>query len=80
MMTPREQTLQEIDAIVADHGFTHREILRRWGHGGRNPRLLEARKHCALALMEGGRSLSETARVMGRDRTTIRYYLGRVSA
>lgn len=79
-MTPREMTLQEIDAIVADHGFTHREILQRWGQGGRNPRLLEARKHCAAHLMMNGRTLTQTARAMNRDHTTIRYYLGWVGA
>lgn len=76
-MTPREQTLQEIDVIVADHGFTHREILQRWGQGGRNPRLLAARKDCALGLMMNGRTLTQTARAMNKDHTTIRYYLGR---
>lgn len=78
-MTPREKTLIEIDAIVADYGFTHREILQRWGEGGRNPRLLEARKHCAAQLMLNGRTISEAARAMNKDRTTVSYYLGRVS-
>jgi hypothetical protein len=77
-MTPREQTLQEIDAIVAEHGFTHREILQRWGYGGRCPKLKDARKYCAAQLMLSGKTLGETARAMNRDHTTIRYYLGRV--
>lgn len=76
-MTPREQTLQEIDAIVADYGFTHREILQRWGDGGRNPKLLAARKYCAALLMMNGKTLTQTARAMNKDHTTIRYYLGR---
>ena len=78
-LTPREQTLQQIDAIVAPYGFTHREILRRWGKGGRNPRLLEARKHCAEQLMREGRTICQAARAMNKDRTTVRYYLGRQS-
>jgi DNA-binding CsgD family transcriptional regulator len=77
-MTPREMTLQEIDAIVADYGFTHREILQRWGQGGRNPKLLAARKQCAVRLMMNGLTLTQTARAMDRDHSTIRYYLGRV--
>ena len=77
-MTPREMTLLEIDRIVADLGYSHREILQRWGYGGRCPKLLEARKHCAATLMQNGRTLTETARAMARDHSTIRYYLGRV--
>lgn len=79
-MTPHQITLQEIDAIVAYHGFTHRDILQHCGQGGRNPRLLAARKHCAFSLMVNGLTLSQTARAMNKDYTTIRYYLGRVGA
>ncbi len=78
-VTPREATLQEIDAIVAPFGFTHIDVLRRWGKGGRNPRLLAARKHCAEQLMLNGRTISQTARAMNKDRTTVGYYLGRQS-
>lgn len=76
-MTPHQMTLQKIDTIAAEHGFTHREILQRWGKGGRNPRLLAARKHCAFSLMVNGLTLSQTARAINKDHTTIRYYLGR---
>ena len=78
-VTPREMTLQEIDGIVGPLGFTHSDILRRWGKGGRNPRLLEARKRCAEQLMLNGRTISQAARAMNKDRTTVGYYLGRQS-
>jgi len=71
-MTPRERNLADIGLIALRHGLTRHDILRRRGPQGI---VTQARKACAEHFIRQGKSLCETARILDRDHTTIRYYL-----
>ena len=71
-MTPREITLDKIARIAVWHDVSVDDLLTR---KGRECALVKARKDCAQYFMGTGKSLAETARILQRDHTTIRYYL-----
>lgn len=71
-MTPREITLDKIARIAVWHDVSVDDLLTR---KGRECALVQARKDCAQYFMATGKSLAETARILRRDHTTIRYYI-----
>lgn len=71
-MTPRQITIAKIDRIAFWHGVSADDVLHR---KGRECALVDARKDCARYFIRDGKRLCETARILKRDHTTIRYYL-----
>lgn len=71
-LTPRERNLADIGLIALRFNLTRHDILQR---RGRKPRLTDARIAVAKHFLGKGKTLCETARIMERNHTTVRYYL-----
>lgn len=71
LQTPRERTLNEIGLIALRHGFTREDVLGK----SRNRSLTHVRRHVARHFRDKGKSLCEIGRIMGRDHSTVIYYL-----